>query len=138
MPSCVLTEPRNWPDSNTTCPERNVSVNAPQALMLLNSSLVLDQARALAGRVLAGSRDKADFGAVVKATYRLALSRNPDDSELKRGVAFLEEQPALLSSRSGRLDLPSPMPDGQDPAQAAALVDYCHVLLNLNEFVFVD
>ena len=32
------------PDTNTTCPERNVTVNAPQALMLLNSDLVLDQA----------------------------------------------------------------------------------------------
>src|SRR5262249_3415254 len=29
------------PDTNVTCPERNVSVNAPQALMLLNSGLVL-------------------------------------------------------------------------------------------------
>jgi hypothetical protein len=30
------------------------------------------------------------------------------------------------------------MPDGIAPAQAAAMVDYCHALLNLNEFVFVD
>jgi hypothetical protein len=30
------------------------------------------------------------------------------------------------------------MPDGHDPARGAALVDFCHVLLNLNEFVFVD
>src|SRR5436305_1658819 len=37
------------PDSNVTCPERNVSVNAPQALMLLNSDLILDLAPPLAG-----------------------------------------------------------------------------------------
>jgi hypothetical protein len=30
------------------------------------------------------------------------------------------------------------MSDGLAPAQAAAMVDYCHSLLNLNEFVFVD
>ncbi len=73
--------------------------------------------------------------------YRLVLTRNPDADELRRGVTFLEEQPGLLSARSGgakALDLPSPMPDGYDSTQAAALVDYCHALLNLNEFVFVD
>jgi hypothetical protein len=129
------------PDSNTTCPDRNVSVNAPQALMLLNSDLVLDQARAFAGRVLAESSTRHDLAALVERAYRLALARRPDPAELKRGITFLEEQPALLSARAETarsLDLPRPMPDGQDPASAAALVDFCHVLLNLNEFVFVD
>ena len=133
------------PDSNTTCPDRNVSVNAPQALMLLNSGLVLDQARAFAGRVLAETppADRNDLGALVNLAYRLAFSRPPDPAEQARGIAFLEEQPALLSARaadpkSPDLSLPRPMPDGQDAPHAAALVDFCHVLLNLNEFVFVD
>jgi hypothetical protein len=129
------------PDTNTTCAERNVSVNSPQALMLLNSDLVLDQARALAGRVLKSAVDRNDPKAVVTAAYRLALSRNPKPAELSRGATFLEEQPALLSARADepqKLDLPNPMPDGFGPVQGAALVDYCHVLLNLNEFVFVD
>jgi hypothetical protein len=30
------------------------------------------------------------------------------------------------------------MPDGGDVAQGAALVEYCHALINLNEFVFID
>ena len=53
------------PDSNTTCSERNVSVNAPQALMLFNSDLILDQARAFAGRVLTESPSRHDPGALV-------------------------------------------------------------------------
>jgi hypothetical protein len=129
------------PDTNTTCPERNVTVNAPQALMLLNSDLVLDQARALAGRLLHDVADRNDPKALVKAAYRLALSRDPKADELARGVKFLEDQPALLSGRGDDAkapDLPAPMPDGYVPTQGAALVDYCHVLLNLNEFVFVD
>src|SRR5262249_15174066 len=40
------------PDSNETCARRNLSTNAPQALMLLNDQLVLDYARHFAGRVL--------------------------------------------------------------------------------------
>jgi hypothetical protein len=131
----------DFPDSNTTCPERNVTVNAPQALMLLNSDLVLDHARSLAGRLLKEIADRNDPKALVRAAYRFALTREPSAAELSRGVKFLEDEPALLSARADdpkALDLPTPMPDGYVPAQGAALVDYCHVLLNLNEFVFVD
>jgi NAD(P)-dependent dehydrogenase (short-subunit alcohol dehydrogenase family) len=104
--------------------------------MLLNSDLVLDQARALAGRLYAGAKDRNDKPALVRSAYRLAFGRLPDPDETARGVAFLESQPALLSGRPTRL--PMPNPDGIVPAQASALVDYCHALLNVNEFVFVD
>jgi len=129
------------PDTNVTCAERNVSVNAPQALMLLNSALILDSARFLAGRVLAAAPDRSDLSALVLGAYRGVLSRDPDAGEVERGVAFLEAEPELTSARAedpNSLALPVPMPDGGDLAQGAALVDYCHVLLNLNEFVFVD
>ncbi len=100
------------PDTNTTCSERNVSVNAPQALMLLNSDLILDQARAFAGRVLAESPSRHDLGTLVERSYRLALARRPDPNELKRGVTFLEEQPALLVQRRARgaAEVPRPAP----------------------------
>ena len=126
------------PDTNTTCAERNVSVNAPQALMLLNSDLVLGQAQALAGRLLKEVRDRNDPKSLVAASYRLALGRAPKADELERGVRFLDEQPAVVSGGDAALDLPTPTPDGYLPARGAALVDFCHVLLNLNEFVFVD
>lgn len=129
------------PDSNVTCPERNVTVNAPQALMLLNSGLILDQARALAGRVLAEVPTSPDPAGLVTHVYRLALGRHPDPVELERGVSFLTEPPAPSDSRNGTIqtrDLPEPTPDGFDSARAASLVDYCHAILNLNEFVFVD
>lgn len=129
------------PDSNVTCPERNVSVNAPQALMLLNSDLVLAEARALAGRVAAETGKATDPQAWVTAAYRFALSRKPTADETERGVRFLDRQASLLASGPDtpkKPDLPTPLPENVDTAQAAALVDYCHVLLNLNEFVFVD
>jgi hypothetical protein len=109
--------------------------------MLLNSDLVLDLARSLAGRLLGGASDRNDLEEIVSSAYQLALSRAPSRDELARGITFLEEQPAILSARADdpkSLGLPNPMPDGYGPARGAALVDYCHVLLNLNEFVFVD
>src|SRR4029077_3047737 len=71
----------DYPDTNVTCPERNVSVNAPQALMLMNSDLVLEEARALAGRVLATAGQANDPAQLVRQAYRLTLSRAPSDME---------------------------------------------------------
>jgi hypothetical protein len=85
--------------------------------------------------------ERHDLKALVTTSYRLGLGRTPDAGELARGVAFLEHQSESLSTRTEnpkKLDLPKPLPEGQDLALGAALVDYCHVLLNLNEFVFVD
>jgi len=128
------------PDTNLTCPERNISVNAPQALMLLNSGLVLDHARGLAGRVYtAGAEaDRGDLGTLADRAFRLALARQPSPDERARAITFLRDQPAQISGNAEAPTLPDPMPEGPTPAQAAALVDFCHALLNLNEFVFVD
>ena len=99
------------PDPNTTCPERNVSVNAPQALMLLNSEIVLDAAKALAARVsteLPGISDDQLIGRV----YRLTLGREPDAKESARARSFIQD--------------------------GGSWQELCHAILNLNEFVFVD
>jgi hypothetical protein len=29
-------------------------------------------------------------------------------------------------------------PEGTDPAEGAALADFCHALMNANEFLYVD
>ena len=126
------------PDTNLTCPERNVSVNAPQALMLLNSGQVLEQARGLAGRVYAVAANRSDLDELVSRSYRLTMGREPKLDERTRAVAFLRSQAEQLSGCDDVLVMPIPTPEGPTPVQAAALVDFCHVLLNLNEFVFVD
>jgi hypothetical protein len=126
------------PDTNLTCPERNVSVNAPQALMLLNSDQVLQLARNLAGKVYASASNCGDLEELAKLGYRRTLGREPIDAERTRAVDFLRNQPELLSGQAQSLTLPLPMPEGPTPVQGAALVDFCHALLNLNEFVFVD
>jgi hypothetical protein len=126
------------PDTNLTCPERNVSVNAPQALMLLNSDEILELARHLAGKVYGSASNRADLEELATQGYRLALGRDPQADERARAVAFLRRQPELLSGCVDTLTMPLPMPEGPTPVQAAAVVDFCHALLNLNEFVFID
>ncbi|WP_435007674.1 DUF1549 and DUF1553 domain-containing protein [Tundrisphaera lichenicola] len=126
------------PDTNLTCPERNISVNAPQALMLLNSGLVVEHARRLAGKVYAEADDRNNIEQLVEVAYRDAFGRRPEAGERERALEFLRTQPENLSGRDLSDSLPVPMPEGPTPAQAAAVVDFCHALLNLNEFVFVD
>ncbi len=99
------------PDPNTTCPERNVSVNSPQALMLLNSEIVLDAASKLAERVCAASESANEADRILRV-YRLAFGREPDEIEAGRAHAFFDAEGTWL--------------------------EFCHALLNLNEFVFVD
>jgi hypothetical protein len=127
------------PDASESCARRERTTNAPQALQLLHSKIVLDLARSFAGRVLQETGGDTDKG--IDAAYRLALARTPTDAERTTLRAFLDRQSAQLAPRlkSDRPPLlPVPVPKGMDPARAAAVVDLCHVVMNLNEFMYVD
>jgi hypothetical protein len=127
------------PNRTETCARRNVSTNAPQALFLLNDRTTLEQARAFAGRVLCdvGTQPRA----VMERAYRLALGRSPDREEVQHLKHFLAAERERLAARVGSANPPSApagAPAEIDPAFAAAVVDLCHALLNVNEFLYVD
>jgi len=124
----------DYPDSNLTCPERLVSVNAPQALMLLNSDFAQDESKALAHKLLkeeSVSSDQARFTWL----WRNCFGRSPEQAEVQR----LQDLMATLKSRgSGDLKKPASAEWTAGQADMVAWADLCHVVLNLNEFVFVD
>lgn len=127
------------PDTNASCPRRNRSTIAPQALILLNSEFSLDTARYLAGFVLSLAGTSHDDQ--IKLAYERVLGRLPTHDEFAVAVRFLENQAIQLkgSNRSvAELALPVPLPDGVDPLKAAAVTDFCLALFNLNEFVYID
>lgn len=106
------------PDGNTSCGRRVPTTVPTQALALMNEPFVREQARRFAARLTA-SETQAGSSAQVKLAYRIALGRFPSGSELDAAVTFLEQS--------------------EDPAgRYTALVDFCHVLFTLNEFMFVD
>ena len=41
-------------------------------------------------------------------------------------------------ARNEKPPVPAELPVGMDPARAAAFVDFCHTLLNSNEFLYVN
>ena len=127
------------PDTNASCPRRERSTIAPQALMLMNSELSLSAARQLCGYVLRHA--PADSKAQVELCYRRTLSRLPAADEMDLARRFLDEGTERLRS-AGRepseLALPEILPKATDAYRAAALTDLCLALFNLNEFVYVD
>jgi hypothetical protein len=122
------------PDQNVTTEKRNTTTVPTQALTLLNNEFVLLQARHLADRVMreSGSNDPA---ARVKTLYRIALSRQPSETELARQLEFLREQrdfQARKAAGSNSNGATEPNPE------LAALTDLSHVMLNANEFVYIN
>ena len=107
------------PDPNVTCEGRTISTVPTQALTLLNNEFVLTQARAFAERVLNAAGPEQD--AQIRAVYRLSLSREPSAGELRANVEFLNRQ---LTSHGG--------------SAIQALTDLCDVILNLNEFLYIN
>jgi uncharacterized protein DUF1553/uncharacterized protein DUF1549 len=119
-------------DTTQPCSQRNVSTVAPQALALLNNEFVHLRSRAFAARVIREAGD--DPAAQVDRTWRLALTRPPSASERTTAMEHLATQrqnfaveaayagEALTGAEEGRL----------------ALASLCHVLFNLNEFIYVD
>jgi hypothetical protein len=109
------------PDTNLSCPRRETSTTATQALTLMNSTEMAADARAFAARVLKGAATEPER---VALAYRLAFSRAPTAPELRLAHEFLARQSRLLAAK----------PD----AETSAYADFCLALLNLNEFVYLD
>ena len=116
-------------DTDTSCPVRFVTTQPTQALGMMNGRFLQEQARVFAARVrreLEARRTGADAAeveaaALVRRAIEIALVRPATDDEVVRGRAFLD-----------RLE----DEDGVGPSRAFEL--FCLMLLNLNEFVYLD
>jgi hypothetical protein len=115
------------PDGYTSTGRRNTTTTPTQALLLINGSWPLARARAFARRLeetAPPGEDERDRACVLNA-YRLALGREPEPDELERVMRFLAEQEGRTHSKA-------------DLGKHEALVDFCHTMLNSNEFLYVD
>jgi len=131
----------DMPDPYESCPRRYVSTTSSQALMLLNSELSVQWAQSFAGRVLA--KAGADPNSIVDTAYQIAFARHPEAAEVQQARNFFDAQSAIIDKRIAEgqdLSLPVYADEKFAPempkARAAAVVDFCHVLMNSNEFVY--
>jgi cytochrome c553 len=114
-----LLETLDLADTDATCPVRFVTTQPTQALTLLNGTFVNEQATLFAERVRREAGD--DVADRVGRALEIALSRPADAAEVADGVGLVR----AMEREEGFT------PD-------AAFASYCLVLLNLNEFVYLD
>jgi hypothetical protein len=101
------------PEALQSIGERSVTTVATQSLAFMNSPQVRGAAQKLAAR----AKTKSDEESVENA-YLIALGRRPTETERNRMTSFI----AGYGTQ----------------AREQALVDFCQVLLCLNEFIYVD
>jgi hypothetical protein len=106
-------------ETDKACPVRFVTVQPTQALGMINGEFLNEEAAKLATRVKKDAGD--DVAKRVALTFRLVTSQQPAKAEVDRGVELYQK---LTTT------------DGASPEQAMRYV--CLVMLNLNEFVYVD
>ncbi len=96
------------PDAGQIAPKRSTSTTPLQALNLLNSSFIMQQAGFFAERLQ--NEAGADPSAQIRRAFALAVQREPDRKEMDASKEFVRDE-----------GLPS----------------FCRAMLNANEFIFV-
>ncbi len=105
-------------------PVRAVSTVSPQALALMNNEFVLQQSGYFAERV--AKEAGGDKRAQIVRVFQIALGRQPSAKEIEWSLSFLKSQAEGYAQRKA------------EKPEAEALRDFCHAVINLNEFVYVD
>jgi mono/diheme cytochrome c family protein len=111
----------NFTDTVSPCGQRDSTIAPTQALALLNNAFSHERSAALARRVM----DTGDAvpEAYVERAWQFALGRKPNADETRLSVEHMAEQRARF---------------GEEQGAQRALESLCHVLLNGNEFIYVD
>ncbi len=111
----------DYPVPFTTIGQRSVSNVPAQALTLMNSPFVVQQARRWAEKLLHELPD-SDNEVRVRRLYLEAFSREPTATELHAAMEFLAAQAKEY---------------GTDANDIRVWADLCHVLFNVKEFIFI-
>jgi hypothetical protein len=116
----------DFSDTTLPCAQRDVTTVAPQALAMLNSQFVHEQSESLADRVLAADND--DTESLVTHVWQYALGRRPRAEEVQLALDHLRVQRDHFAETQQE----------SNQIERLAIASLCHVLLNSNEFLYVD
>ncbi len=114
------------PDPATPTGDRYSTVIAPQALFMMNSTLMLKSTRNMAKKLL--DRADLDDAARIREAWEKALSRSPSASEVDRAQTFIARVEKAMEDKE------------KDPAarRLFAWESFCKALLASNEFIYLD
>ena len=104
-----LLDALDCPDGSGTVPVRATSSTAQQALALLNDKFLLNHAEHMGRRI--DDRHKGNIPEQVQAAFQLILQRQSSSHELEQFAGYVTSH---------------------------GLANACHLLLNTNEFLYLD
>ena len=139
------------PSPDASQAKRSQTTVPQQALYLMNSDFVIDQAKALAERT-AEARPKgipsddpglrqAESTKRIRQIYRLSLSRDPDADEMQAALRFVDPASIKVSrvvEKSNANSEETSRSINNADITLDPWVQLCQVLLLCNEFAFVD
>jgi hypothetical protein len=114
------------PDPSTSNGDRSATVVAPQALFMMNGSVVLGHTKTMARKLLA--RADLDDAGRVREAYERALGRPAAANEIDRALSFIAKVDQAMKDRV------------KDPAErhAFAWQSFCKSLISSNEFIYLN
>jgi uncharacterized protein DUF1553/uncharacterized protein DUF1549 len=110
----------DFPDANITSASRTMTTVPQQQLFVLNSPFVVEQAKALAARVLAEGTNEPDR---VRRAFALTFGRPASAQEMELALRFLAAEDSVADRQTIRL---------------SRWERFAQALLGSNEFMYVD
>jgi hypothetical protein len=113
------------PDPSTPNGDRDSTVVAPQALFMMNGSVVLKHSRSMAEDLLQGELNDAER---IRQAYERALSRPPSARETDQALTFIANIEKALAGRDSNAG----------ERRILAWQSFCKALMASNEFVYLN
>ncbi len=116
----------DMPDPATSTGDRAATVVAPQALFMMNGTVVLKHTRTMAEHLL--KRSDLDDAGRVRDAYERALARPPSPKEIDGALSFIAQVDRAMEKRK------------TDPAERRTFAwqSFCKALLSSNEFIYLN
>ncbi|MCA9041308.1 MAG: DUF1553 domain-containing protein, partial [Planctomycetaceae bacterium] len=102
------------PEGIKSTPTRYIATTAPQALLMMNGEFTYQRAQKLAENL----SEVSDPAAFVTQLFTTTTGQLPSETQLQEAIAFLST--------------------GGEDETASRRIDFCHILLNSNSFLYVD
>lgn len=134
------------PNMLPNCDARNCTTIAPQSLLMMNDTFVLDTSHALAARLR--KELPGDARAQITKAWLILFGQMPRDADIQSGLVYLAEQTEAVRAhfetnkptpppapKAGTA--PAPVPPPPDP-QLDALASLCQVYFSSNRFLYIE
>jgi mono/diheme cytochrome c family protein len=118
----------DYPIMAVNCTRRTLSATPLQALAMMNSQFIMDEADIFATRVTKAAGDGASWERKIDTAFRIALSRPPTGTELTLSQNHLDK----IASRFRSIGVSAQQADNN------ALSSLCQMLMATNEVLYIE